>query len=334
MVKSNLISAVEAIAWGCADAGCGCVSVHNEIIKTQYINAINTRGPQLVNTCSVQLYTEEKINFQSAIKAANEGNRAISLMDNKSFFSVSANINSGHTSELKAGMLIFTLTEFQVKRYDPRIYGKWALLPMIEPATLQEVYDSIDYGFLLSENLHRPVLYCVSSMLLSVLAGITFIKKKGRRPPVFQSIKNYEAGSISEYIPTSANYLSIMAHLTRISTQSQFNRYIVGSNRSLGIIAFGNTFNLVNKLKQTDDIEFPIAKISQYPLPEKWIRKIFTECREVLVLEEGLPIYEELLRGFFDNEQIKGRLDGSLSDGSMLSVASIRKVLGLKEIVA
>ena len=66
------------------------------------------------------------------------------------------------------------------------------------------------------------------------------------------------------------------------------------------------------EIKDKLDLEFPVLKIGQYPLPGKLMHKLFAECREVLVLEEGEHVYEEWIRGYFDQEQIKGRLDGTL----------------------
>ena len=47
-----------------------------------------------------------------------------------------------------------------------------------------------------------------------------------------------------------------------------------------------------------DGFEYPVLKITQYPLPRKLVEKITGECKEILVLEEGYPVVEEQLKGF------------------------------------
>ena len=118
---------------------------------------------------------------------------------------------------------------------------------------------------------------------------------------------------------------STTGRLTALSAQSDLNRFVIGSNRRLGILACGVTFPLVMAIKDQLDLEYPVLKIGQYPLPHKLMHKLFSECREVLILEEGAPIYEEWIRGYFDHEQVRGRLDGVLPRNGQLTAESIVK---------
>jgi indolepyruvate ferredoxin oxidoreductase alpha subunit len=49
-----------------------------------------------------------------------------------------------------------------------------------------------------------------------------------------------------------------------------------------------------------NDSFYSILKISQYPLPKDKIKKIYNHCDEVLVVEEGYPLVEEILHNYFD----------------------------------
>ncbi len=53
-------------------------------------------------------------------------------------------------------------------------------------------------------------------------------------------------------------------------------------------------------------LDFPLLQIGQYPLPRKQIEALFNTCDTVLVAEEGYPVYEELLRGYFGRQQYQG----------------------------
>ncbi len=76
----------------------------------------------------------------------------------------------------------------------------------------------------------------------------------------------------------------------------------------------------------------PMLKISQYPLPRKLVEKIYNECDEILVLEEGYPIVEELLKGYTGQVKIiKGRLDGSIPRDGELTPNSVAVALGMPD---
>ncbi len=70
-------------------------------------------------------------------------------------------------------------------------------------------------------------------------------------------------------------------------------------------------------------LNIPVLKISQYPLPEQKIKEFTNRFNKVMIAEEGYPIYEELLRGFFDNQKFTGRLDGTLPRVGELSPDAI-----------
>ena len=43
--------------------------------------------------------------------------------------------------------------------------------------------------------------------------------------------------------------------------------------------------------------KFNILKITQYPLPADLVRRLAADSREILVVEDGQPFAEELVRG-------------------------------------
>jgi indolepyruvate ferredoxin oxidoreductase alpha subunit len=102
----------------------------------------------------------------------------------------------------------------------------------------------------------------------------------------------------------------------------------------------------------------PVLKISQYPLPRKLMEKIVTECDEILVLEEGAPVVEEMLKGYLGDfflqapssldavatnqgkvsarmscfPPIRGRLDGALPRVGELNPGIVRIALGMDDL--
>jgi indolepyruvate ferredoxin oxidoreductase alpha subunit len=87
-------------------------------------------------------------------------------------------------------------------------------------------------------------------------------------------------------------------------------------------------------MEEFDGREFPhpLLKIGQYPLPVQMIRRIYDECDRIMVLEEGYPILEELLRGILDNgKEISGRMDGVIPRDGELNPNIVAKAFKLEE---
>jgi indolepyruvate ferredoxin oxidoreductase, alpha subunit len=97
------------------------------------------------------------------------------------------------------------------------------------------------------------------------------------------------------------------------SEESAFNAYLPGMDKTMGVIACGLAYNYLMENFPERDINYPVVKVQQYPLPEKHIRRLYEECDSLLVLEDGYPIVEEMVKGFLNlGKPIKGRLDGTI----------------------
>jgi len=82
---------------------------------------------------------------------------------------------------------------------------------------------------------------------------------------------------------------------------------------------------------QDKPLNHPLLKIGQYPMPRAKVEKLMAECDQVLVLEDGYPMIEEVLKGYTAKENIKGRLDGSLPRDGELNPNLVAQALGLEE---
>ena len=79
-----------------------------------------------------------------------------------------------------------------------------------------------------------------------------------------------------------------------------------------------------------DGCPHPVLKISQYPLPKALVRRMAEECGSILVIEEGQPVVEEMVRGVLPTPvAVKGRLTGELPRTGELTPDSVREALGL-----
>lgn len=115
---------------------------------------------------------------------------------------------------------------------------------------------------------------------------------------------------------------------TEAAESSKYNQYFDAPNKEMGIITTGIAFNYLSE-NYPDGFEYPVLKITQYPLPRKLVEKITGECKEILVLEEGYPVVEEQLKGFLGKGiTVHGRLDGTLQRDGELTPDAVGKALG------
>ncbi len=203
---------------------------------------------------------------------------------------------------------------------DSRYYGKFALMPTFEPSNQQECYDMAKYCFEFSEKYGTPVLLRLTTRLSHSRAGV-------KQEP----IQDQNQGTLPEdqrqfvLLPAIArrrykHLLQQQEAFEQDSDNSPFNKYIEGSDSSMGIVACGIAYNyLMENYGSEENCPFSVVKVSQYPLPRKMITKLYNQFEKILVLEDGYPIVEEMLKGYMnDGGKVVGRLDGTIPrDGEL-----------------
>jgi indolepyruvate ferredoxin oxidoreductase alpha subunit len=79
------------------------------------------------------------------------------------------------------------------------------------------------------------------------------------------------------------------------------------------------------------NVPFSVLKVTAYPVDNRLFEKIADSCDEILVLEEGYPIVEELMRGILPGgKPIRGRLDGTVPREGELNPNIVARALGMK----
>jgi indolepyruvate ferredoxin oxidoreductase alpha subunit len=116
------------------------------------------------------------------------------------------------------------------------------------------------------------------------------------------------------------------------SEHSVFNQYIDGDDKSIGIIVCGIAYNYLLENYPERKSPYPILKIGQYPLPRKLVEKITSECEKLLILEDGYPVVEEMLKGYLAKGiNVKGRLDGTIPRDGELNPNLVAVGLGIPD---
>jgi indolepyruvate ferredoxin oxidoreductase alpha subunit len=182
-------------------------------------------------------------------------------------------------------------------------------------------------GFELSEKLGYPVMMRVVTRLAHSRSGV---ERRETKPQNGQSVPEDPRQFV--LLPAIArrryqHLLDMQGAILEASENSPYNQYIDGKNKKIGVVACGITFNYLNEVFP-NGCDYPVVKVSQYPLPKKMIDKLAAECETILVLEDGYPFVENQLKGFFESKPVKGRLDGTLPRTGELNQNLIAKAFG------
>ena len=335
--KKLLLLGDEAIAKGAIDAGISGFYAYPGTPSTEIMEyAIHSKETKEKN-----IHTGWSANEKTAVEAclgmSYAGKRTLASMKHVGLnVAADAFVNSGVTGA-NGGMIVVSADDPSMhssqNEQDSRFYGKFSLIPVLEPSNQQEAYDMNFYGFELSEKYNTPILMRITTRLAHSRSGVVLkeqleqnelkLPKDKRQFVLLPAIarKRYD------------NVIGLQSALEEESEKSPFNKYIDGENKKMGIIACGLAYNYLMENYQEEKCPYPILKISQYPIPRNLVKKLVDECNEILVLEEGMPLVEEQLRGLLDRDiKVKGRMSGELPRAGELNPNTVRKAVGLDDL--
>jgi indolepyruvate ferredoxin oxidoreductase alpha subunit len=201
--------------------------------------------------------------------------------------------------------------------------------PIYEPSNQQEAYDMTYDAFTFSELTGLPVLLRITTRLAHSRSGViqrTLLPEKEvqlpQNPLQFMLLPAYGR----KYYQ---NLLDKQSMLQKYANESQYNAFTPGIDRSLGIVCCGIAYNYLMENYPEGNCPYHVLKIAQYPVPDLWLRKLEKECDELLVLEDGYPVVEELLTDYFERgTRVHGRLSGAIPRRGELNPDHVLKALG------
>lgn len=335
-MEKHLFLGDEAIAQAALDAGISGVYAYPGTPSTEITEYIQGSKEAKERGIHSRWSTNEKTAMEAALGMSYAGKRSLCCMKHVGMNVAADCFMNAAMSGINGGMIIITTDDPSMhssqNEQDNRMYGNFAMIPMLEPSSQQEAYDMVYNGFELSEKLGYPILLRVTTRMAHSRAGVV------TSAPKPENETHCPSDGRQRFILLPALARKRFKHLiacqdafTEASENSKYNCYFEAPNRSLGIIATGIAFNYLSE-NYNNGFEHPVLKISQYPLPRRLIEKLVSECDEILVLEEGYPFVEEQLKGFLGNGlKVHGRLDGTLQRDGELTPDAVGRALG-KEI--
>ncbi len=335
-MQKLLLLGDEAIAQGALDGGMSGIYAYPGTPSTEITEYVQASKYAQENNIHSAWSANEKTAMEAALGMSYAGKRAMVCMKHVGLnVAADAFVNSAITG-VNGGLIVVSADDPSMhssqNEQDSRFYSKFAMIPTLEPANQQEAYEMAYYGFELSEALKVPVLLRITTRLAHSRSGVmTKEQLKENDGSLPSNLRQFVL------LPSIArkNYKGLLSNQVNMevkSEESPYNIYKDGKDKSLGIIACGIAYNYLMENFTERELIHPVLKISQYPIPRKQVNKLLKECDEVLVIEEGYPIVEEMLKGYQEaGTPIKGRLDGTLPRDGELNPNIIAKGLKLEE---
>ncbi len=331
----KLLLGDEAIAQGAIDAGLSGVYAYPGTPSTEITEYIQSSLVAKERGIHSRWATNEKTAMEQALGMSYMGKRALVCMKHVGL-NVCADpfVNSAITGT-NGGLVVLVADDPSMHssqdEQDSRFYAKFAMIPCFEPCNQQNAYGMMTTAFDYSEKIHLPVLVRVTTRLAHSRAVVEVAETS--RP---ENDMNYDAKA-SDWVllPVFARKRNDVVTaqqkvLEEDAVDSPYNIYIDASDHSIGVIASGIAFNYLNEC-YPHGCPFPVLKISQYPLPKKLVNRLTAECDEVLVIEEGQPFIEDMVRGVMPgNAVIKGKLTGDLPRTGELTPDIVKRAFRLE----
>lgn len=287
-----LMSGNEAVARAVWEAGVKVAAAYPGTPATEMLEVISTY-PDLYAEWSVN----EKVSLEVAVGAAYAGSRSFCCMKHVGMNVASDALMTLTLTGVAGGLVIAVADDVGLSssqnEQDSRYWGRFAHLPVLEPADSQEAYAMTKLGYELSERFQVPVILRLTTRICHVKALVTVGE---RQEHVGAGFKKEPARWVMT--PSGAGKrIPLMfereAALKAEAEVSPLNVIEAGSDRRLGFITSGPAYMHVKEAFP----EAPVLKLGfSSPAPIDKCRELAALCDEVVVVEEVEPLLETELK--------------------------------------
>lgn len=326
----------EAIAQAGIDAGMSGIYAYPGTPSTEITEYVMQSKEGRSGQVRAGWSANEKTAMEAALGMSYAGKRAMVCMKHVGLnVAADAFINSAITGA-NGGLIVVSADDPSMhssqNEQDSRVYGNFALIPILEPTNQQDAYDMVHYGFEMSEKLGVPILMRITTRLAHSRAGVS-------RKPLREQNEIKLPANHWQFILLPANarrqYKDLLRKQVDFETSAEtsgFNVLTEGTDTSLGIITTGIAYNYLLENYPDRKIPYPVLKIAQYPMPHSMVEKIYNKCDKLLILEEGYPVVEQAIKGFLNTgKPILGRLDGTVPRDGELNPNIVAVALGKED---
>lgn len=330
--ERQLLLGDHAVALGALHAGLSGVYAYPGTPSTEITEYIQTSPLARSRGVHSRWCTNEKTAMEAALGMSYAGKRAMVCMKHVGMnVCADAFVNSAMTG-VNGGLVVVAADDPSMhssqNEQDSRFYGKFAMIPTLEPSSQQEAYDMMGRAFAMSEELRLPVLLRLVTRMAHSRAVVE-VKAEAQAENALRPAEDNWVLLPAAARKRNDRLTALQPELARMADQTALNRIVASGSPRVGIVACGIGYNYVTEnLRDMDDYE--VLQIQQYPLPAETIRKMAAQTGRLLVVEDGQPFVEEQLAGVLPSGvSVEGRLSGALPRTGELTPDNVRAAMGL-----
>ncbi len=333
-MSNQVLLGDEAVALGAVHAGLTAAYAYPGTPSTELLEFLLTyaqqHGKPHAAWCS-----NEKTAYEEALGVSFVGRRALVAMKHVGL-NVAADpfINSALVP-INGGLVLVVADDpgmhSSQNEQDSRFYADFARIICLEPANQQEAYEMTREAFDLSELFDIPIM-------IRLVTRLAHSRSEVHLRPARDENALHKPGDTTGWTLLPANarrrWRSLIERQTNFLSYSEACDHNVlklnQDDRKLGIITTGLARNYFQE-NVGDLATVPShLHIGAYPLPASKIQQLVKHVERVLVLEEGQPFLERMLRGVLDpGVEIHGKESGHLPPDGELTPDIVRVALGL-----
>ena len=287
-----LMSGNEAVSRAVWEAGTKVAAGYPGTPATEMLEGLSTY-PDLYTEWSVN----EKVSLEVAIGASMMGSRAFCAMKHVGLNVAADPLMTLTLTGVEGGLVIAVADDVGMSssqnEQDSRFWGRFAHLPILEPADSQEAYDMVRYAFDLSEEYQVPVILRLTSRICHVKGLVTVGERFEHKARGFS--KNAERwvmvpGHAKRRIPLM---LAREQELKRLADRTPLNVIERGNDRRVAFITSGPAYMHVREAFP----DAPVLKLGlSYPWPLEKVAALAGLADTLVVVEEVEPLLETELK--------------------------------------
>ena len=288
----QFLSGNEAVARAVWECGVKLAAAYPGTPASEMLESV-ARYPDIYAEWSVN----EKVSLEVAIGASMTGSRSFCCMKHVGMNVAADALMTLTLTGTPGGMVIAIADDVGMSssqnEQDSRFWGRFAHLPIFEPADSQEAYDMTKRAYALSEQFQCPVILRMTTRVCHVKClvvggareahqGAGFVKEPTRWVMV--------PGNAKRRLPLQ---LQREIDLLAVSEASDLNVLENGSDRRIGVVTSGPAYMHTRETLP----QAPVLKLGMsYPVPVEKIRAFAATVDQLLVIEETEPLLENELK--------------------------------------
>ena len=292
----------EAIARGALEAGVALATTYPGTPSSEI--SMNFFDISKETDLYFEYSTNEKVALEVAAASANCGVRSMCIMKHVGLNVAADALMTLAYLGVKAGLVIVCADDpfmfSSQNEQDNRYYAKLSGLPMVEPSSVKEAKEMVQYAFELSEKINEPVLFRTTTRINHSTSVVSLGELPERK-----IAGDFQKDPFS-YVAVPAVSRNLHVKLLKnieaaekLSDTSPYNR--IEDNGEFGIICNGVSYlyaqDAINELQLQGKVKLLRLGFT-HPMPKNIIQAFLKECKKVLVIEEGEPYMEETVKAF------------------------------------